>query len=165
MAETLRYGTLGLEDLRVGRNTFEETLADGSVQSMNEVPLGVFTAENGGTITQSATSFSAFNVSYLVFQNVNATSVTNAIDGEDGQLLFLKMDGVTTLTHTAGGEGQFFLAEARSVLFDANQVVLFFYDGINATWRQVGVDPTTLVAPIRIVDSDGNLIHAFGTKV
>ena len=38
--ETIKYGRLGLEDLRVGRSTFQDTLADGSVTTLNEVPLG-----------------------------------------------------------------------------------------------------------------------------
>ena len=163
--ETLRFGRLGLEDLRVGRGTFEETLADGSVETLQEVPLGVFIAENGGTIGQSLTTFSAFNVSYLVFNNIAATTVTKITDGVDGQLLYLKFDGLTTLAQLAGGTGQIALARATNVLFNNSQVVLFFYDGIDATWRQVGIDPNTLVAPVRIVDSQGNLIHAFGTTV
>ena len=163
--ETIKYGRLGLEDLRVGRSTFQDTLADGSVTTLNEVPLGVFIADNGGTIAQGVKTFSAFNVSYLVFDNVAATTVTNITGGTDGQLLFLKFDGITIVDHQAGGTGQISLAQADDTTFLDNQVVLFFYDGVNTTWRHVGVDPTTLVGPIRIVDSKGNLVHAFGTTV
>lgn len=160
--ETVRYSRLGLEDLRVGRSTFEVTLADGSVVVLNEIPLGRFIADNGGTITQAATSFAASNVSYLAFNNSAATTVTNITGGVDGQFLFLKMDGQTTLSDSAGGTGQLTMAEQRSITPLANVFLLFFYDGAASAWRQVAVDPTRLVGPVRIKDSSGNLVHAFG---
>ena len=165
MTETIRYGLLGLEDLKVGLGTFEATLADGSVVTLHEVPLGRTIFDYGDTVTAGDTTPSANGVSYLGFSNTAATTVTAIDDGVGGQLLILRLDAQTTLSHEAGGAGQLSLSADANVVGTANQIVALFYDTRSspATWRQLENVTKLPPLPIRILDSAGNLIHAFGT--
>lgn len=55
MTETIRYGLVGKEDIRIGRGTFIATLADGRVVTLNEVDLHQYAEDSGSTDSYAIT--------------------------------------------------------------------------------------------------------------
>lgn len=54
--ETISYSRIGREDLQIGRNQFEVTLANGQIVTLNEVDLGYILANLTGYKTYATTS-------------------------------------------------------------------------------------------------------------
>lgn len=87
-------------------------------------------------VTKSETTPSVKNVEYWRARNTGAVTVTNFIDGQEGQHLYLVGDGQTTLQHGSDIETQ----SGSNLLLALNKAYHFIYlkDTSDVLkWRQI----------------------------
>jgi len=84
-----------------------------------------------GKILKTSTTPSVKNVEHWIAQNTSAVTVTDFIEGQEGQDLFILGDGQTTLDHGT----KIFLTGAADLLLAANTVV--HLKRLNNKWYQI----------------------------
>lgn len=117
-----------------------------SFLQLPETPLGL---ANG-------TAPSVLNQTKLKLTNTAPTTITNFLEGQEGQTIFVVGDGQSTVTH---GTNIFTNSAASKLLLDGSVYILTLIDG---EWREVaGVIATPSIAEGLTVVSTGP-VHTFG---
>lgn len=131
MAETIRFSLIGREDLRRGTSTFEVTLADGRVVTLNEIDITAFTAK-GNDIASAAELTIPSGIS--TYHDITGTTTVTSISTKAaGFILTLQFDGILTLTHNAT---TLILQGNTNYTTAAGDVLQFISEG-DGNWREL----------------------------
>lgn len=91
----------------------------------------VLPTKSVGKILKTQTTPSVKNIEHWVAQNTGAVAITDFVEGQEGQDLFILGDGQTTLTHGT----KIFLTGAANLLLAADTVV--HLKRLNNKWYQI----------------------------
>ena len=83
------------------------------------------------TIQKAAVTPSVKNCEFWQAQNTGAVTITNFIDGQPGQRLYILGDGQTTLQHGT----KMFMQGGADLLLAASRMYLLVY--LNSAWYQI----------------------------
>lgn len=177
--ETIRYTLIGKEDLRLGKNTFQVTLADGRVVTLTEVDIGALlndtslsTQTLAGKTLSGTTTLSGLTASTMLYLNASKELASTAAP-TNGQLLIgstgavpalgtLTGLGSVTITNSAGGisieaGGEFIGSLELAATVAANALTV-------SLKNSAGNDPTS-AAPVNIRFRDTTLTSGGYTSV